>query len=92
MKNLELSPTMIDTIEWALANGGKLIRYAGGYWTVPNCPVLDGVPGRYVRRPTIDGLKKRGHLTFTQFRKGKTGDFAVECIVHAQPATGEAAA
>ena len=49
-----LSPEMVDAYYAAKANGGRLIRHAGGFW----CGAA-GMAGRTFGTPTAQALVKR---------------------------------
>ncbi len=57
---MKLSPMMETALHYARDNGGVLVRYPGGFWAVPNTPVINGVPDPYFGTTTIHALMTRG--------------------------------
>ncbi len=54
MSTPSLSPEMVDAYDMAKANGGRLVRHAGGFW----CGV-NGRAGRTFGTTTANALVKR---------------------------------
>lgn len=64
-----------------IEKGGKLVRHAGGYWTVAGAPksATIGHPfDWWVGTSTIEGLVRRGELEYTDWRDGRNGRFPIE--------------
>lgn len=83
-KQAKLSLEMQNAVELMRANGGKLARYAGGYWMKPG---LTGAAASgssamrgsiYFSTATVKGLVKRGLAIETAWRKNALGQFATE--------------
>lgn len=58
---------LAETVE----RGGKLVRYAGGYWTVAGTPYNGQHPAWYIGASTIQALERRGHVTYTQWQESR---------------------
>jgi hypothetical protein len=72
-----LSPAQELALRFVAANGGRLVRLPGGFWTYPGCPVEsrpygDDVPTDYVRTNTVRALVVRGELVETEHRTSRT--------------------
>lgn len=75
-----LSPLMAAARERALATGGALYRWPGGYWTTTPCPagtLIGHPPGWYADRHTVMGMVKRGIFEITERKRNIAGEFAV---------------
>lgn len=69
---------MATAIAEALDHGGELVRWKGGFWTYPNCPIVQSnqlynVPAWYIGWRTVLALEKRGALEIAEWR----GTFAI---------------
>lgn len=90
MKDKELTPVMRGLRAYMLANGGRIVRYPGGFWAK-----ADWKHGNepYFGTTTVEALVARGVIGYTVWREGKrTGmKFPVEAKLCA-PAAGETGA
>jgi hypothetical protein len=78
----EISAPMAAALALAAEHDGKLVRYAGGYWSWRGCPCRhDGVPQDYFGTTTINGLVARGCLRWTKVRAGRGGEFPIEAEI-----------
>lgn len=61
-----LTPTQIEILGAMRANGGELVRIAGGYWTYPGCPTRvaggEEIPTRYWGVQSVAALMRLGHV------------------------------
>jgi hypothetical protein len=80
-----LSATMAVAIADTLERGGKLVRYQGGYWSVPGIMWNGSAPVWYIGTSTVEALRTRGYLTYTEYQQGRRGDFPIAAEVHAEP-------
>lgn len=78
-----ISEAMAAALMLAREHGGKLIRLPGGYWTFEGCPWSGSAPTQHFGTTTIEGLVRRGHMTYTQWRRKtkKPGEFPIEVEV-----------
>lgn len=76
--DLEISKKMQQAMLYALANGGKLCRYRGGFWAKENWR-----KGQYpwFGTSTIKALVKRGLMSYTEWREGRKGPFPIVAVV-----------
>ncbi len=72
-----LSYTMELAEQAARANGGRLHRHRGGYWTPSKNPNSPSTMEHY-GTSTIDGLVRRGLAYYSDHRRGRSGEFPVE--------------
>lgn len=79
-----LSPTMSAVLKEAVDFGGRLVRLPGGYWTYPGCPWAGSAPSFNVGTKTIEGLRARGHLVYTEWKRGKSGWFPIAAALSAE--------
>jgi hypothetical protein len=70
---------MRDAIDYARANGGKLLRQPGGFWVRPEDEYLAYC--RSFGTPTVEGLVRRGVASYTKWKEGRNGRFPVEVVV-----------
>jgi hypothetical protein len=42
-------------------------------------------PVWYIGTSTVEALRTRGYLTYTEYRQGRRGDFPIAAEVHAEP-------
>jgi hypothetical protein len=62
---------MIAVLEFMHANGGKIHRHPGGYWWRAR---LDGMG---FATTTINALELRGRIHFTEYKRGRGGEFPI---------------
>lgn len=78
----KLSPTMRHAITFALANGGKLVRHPGGFWS---CAAFvryqNGGSHQHFSTNTADAIVTRGAGEYTAWKDGKSGRFPIEVTV-----------
>jgi hypothetical protein len=83
MKTAEQSPllsrTMLAAHRHAMANGGRLRRFPGGFWMRPNAKGRGDGP--YFGTSTIEALVARGVAEYTEWKEGRGGWFPVEVTV-----------
>jgi len=76
--SVKLSPTQEQAVAVISANGGKIERWAGGFWTTPGMTFVQRTgyraPDWYVGAPTIAVLSRLGLLRKTKV----VGPLAVE--------------
>jgi hypothetical protein len=75
---LEISSKMQEAMMYALANGGILRRYRGGFWAMENW--------REGKHPwfgtsTVKALVSRGLMSYTDWHAGRKGPFPVAAVV-----------
>lgn len=69
----DLSEAQLLAISLARRGAGRLVRWVGGFWTYPDCPVGQSkpyypygretaVPAEYVPASTVYALERRGVL------------------------------
>ena len=80
--NLKVSKKMQQAMLYALANGGKLRRYRGGFWAMENW--------RHAQFPwfgtsTVEALVSRGLMSYSEWRDGRKGRFPVAAVVSKPP-------
>ena len=78
----EVSKKMQQAMMYALAHGGKLCRYRGGFWAMENW--------RHGQTPWFGGsivkaLVSRGLMSYTEWSAGSKGRFPVAAVVSEQP-------
>lgn len=80
--DLEVSEKMQQAMLYALANGGKLRRYRGGFWAMENWR-----KGQYpwFGASTIKALVSRGLMSYTEWREGRQGRFPIAAVVSEPP-------
>jgi hypothetical protein len=80
--NPEISKKMQEAMLYALANGGKLCRYRGGFWATENWRT-----GQYpwFGGSTVKALVSRGLMLYTEWSEGRKGRFPVAAVVSEQP-------
>ncbi len=67
-----LTATMAEALGEMRDQGGELVRWRGGYWTLPGCPVgRAGArggrrPSWYAGSATVRGLISRGEVAVTE--------------------------
>ena len=61
----ELSATMQKALAFAKRNNGVLTRHPGGFWAHENL----NPHGENYGTPTIEGLVKRGKMTYTKWQE-----------------------
>lgn len=68
-----ISATMALTLAEMSERGGELVRWAGGFWTYPNCtwtrknwPHGQRIPDWYVGTHTVNALLRRGEIVATE--------------------------
>jgi hypothetical protein len=68
-----MSAVMVECLAEAIEHGGELVHHAGGHWTWPGCPRVDGVPEWRAGTSTVRSLVKRGELIWagTIIKQGK---------------------
>lgn len=77
-KKDEITATMAIGLALAMENGGRLVRYVGGYWAAERAPRNhNGIPIDHVGTPTVEGLVKRGRLEYTEWKEGRGGKFPI---------------
>ncbi len=86
----EFSKKMQQAMLFAMANGGKLRRYRGGFWAMEAWK-----KGQYpwFGGSTVEALVSRGLMAYTEWREGRKGNFPVAVVVlepsntpeHSQP-------
>jgi hypothetical protein len=75
---MSLSPTMQDAVRTARLHGGYLMRYPGGYWSVPD---WHGRYGWYVGTSTIQALVSRGVMEYSEWQEGKNYGFPIKATL-----------
>lgn len=80
--NLEISKKMQEAMLYALANGGTLYRYRGGFWAMENW--------RHGQHPwfgtsTVKALVSRGLMSYTLWQEGRNGRFPIVAVVSELP-------
>jgi hypothetical protein len=80
--DLEVSEKMQQAMLYALANGGKLRRYRGGFWAMENWR-----KGQYpwFGASTIRALVSRGLMSYTEWGEGSKGRFPIAAVVSKPP-------
>jgi hypothetical protein len=75
--SLEVSKKMEQAMFYALANGGKLRRYPGGFWAMESWQ-----PGQapWFGGSTITAIVSRGLMVFTEWHEGRKGLFPVAAV------------
>lgn len=71
-----MSPHQQEALDQAKAAGGKLVRWPGGFWTVPGCSVQrhvkdpvwgdHDVPTWWARTATVKALIRSGAVRVTE--------------------------
>lgn len=79
---LKVSPTMQAAYEYAMANGGVLVRFPGGYhqpveWKIDTLERVSEAWGT----STIEALVKRGYARYTKWQDGRRGPFPIEATM-----------
>jgi hypothetical protein len=76
--NLQISKKMKQAMLYALANGGKLCRYRGGFWAMENWR-----KGQYpwFGTSTVKALVSRGLMSYAEWREGRKGRFPISAVV-----------
>ncbi len=67
---------MVKAIELAKANGGRLVRYPGGYWSIDGWRQNNGI--KFVNGTVVHALVGRRVARYTEYgrsvrKDGKTG-------------------
>ena len=75
-----LTTTMQDAYRYALANGGTLTRFPGG-WQQPVRWMGADATGPAFGTSTIEGLVRRNHAVYTKWQEGRRGTFPVEVMM-----------
>ena len=70
-----LSPEMQLAFDAAKANGGKLIRFPGGFWYGHAAPKLND---RSFGTTTANALVRRGFANWSAWQKNARGEFPIE--------------
>lgn len=83
----KLTPTMRFAITYTKGIGGRLVRYSGGFWAMPEWNWRD----RHFSTGTIAALVTRGLAEYTAFHVGRGGSFPVEITLTTEkPQTNDA--
>jgi hypothetical protein len=78
---IQLSPEMVDAYDAAKANGGRLIRHAGGFW----CGAA-GLAGRTFGTTTAQALVKRGAAYYSaNHTRADRSSFPTELTINPLP-------
>jgi hypothetical protein len=77
-EKLEISSKMQEAMMYALANGGKLRRYRGGFWAMENW--REG-QHPWFGTSTVKALVSRGLMSYTDWHAGRKGPFPVAAVV-----------
>jgi len=75
---LEISRKMQQAMMYALANGGKLCRYRGGFWAMEN---WHKGQAPWFGSSTVKALVSRGLMSYTDWHAGRKGPFPVVAVV-----------
>lgn len=76
-----LTPEMKRAVEYMRKHGGKIERFAGGYWTNSATASFRDTFGS----STISALVKRDVAKYVEFRAGRYGEFPIRAeLVPAQ--------
>lgn len=81
MKPKPLSAVMAGVLGDILQHGGVVIRHQGGFWSYPGCPFYGRTPEWYCGTTTIEALVARGKLAYTEWKKGRNGEFPIKASV-----------
>ena len=76
---MQITSTMSAALKAIKANGGKILRYPGGYWYAD---------GRYFGSSTIHALVIRKVIEYSVWKDGRRGTFPVEAAL-LQPPTNK---
>jgi hypothetical protein len=79
MTTADISPKMLEVIAHMKRHGGKLHRYAGGYWAD-----ADWYPyhGPCFGTSTIEAIVRRGYAAYTVWVDGRSGNkFPIEAML-----------
>lgn len=80
----KLTATMAIALGDIIDRGGKIVRHQGGYWTEPGA-VMSGTICHpfdwWLGTSTVEGLVRRGELTYTEHREGRNGSFPIAASV-----------
>ena len=79
----QLSATMAYVLATVTEKGGKLVRYQGGYWGLPNASRRshDGKPDWWTGTSTVEALVSRGELQYCEWQEGRRGRFPIAAKV-----------
>lgn len=76
---MKLSITMLECLALMKENGGKLMRFPGGFWAQEGWCLGKG---SYFRASTIQTLVNRGVATYTVWKdRGCCGKFPIEAML-----------
>lgn len=85
---MKLSETMQAALDAAKANGGRLERWSGGFWTYPGCtwevknlPMPTRVPEVHFGTQTIHALIDRAVVKISRRSHGEDRGYIVEVEV-----------
>jgi hypothetical protein len=76
--NVDISNKMQQALLYALVNGGKLYRYAGGFWALKNWHY--GQPP-WFGTSTITALVSRDLMSYSEWQEGRKGRFPIAAVV-----------
>ena len=76
MKIPTLSPEMVDAYDFAKANGGHLIRHAGGFWGSEH-----GRASRTFGTTTAQALVRRGVADYTEWKESWGRKFPIRLTI-----------
>lgn len=80
----KLSPTMRHAITFAQANGGKLVRHPGGFWSNAEfVPFHSGDPS--FSTGTAEAIVARGAGFYSAWKEGRNGRFPIEITIGDKP-------
>jgi hypothetical protein len=74
---MKLSPTMQHAITLAKSDGGRLMRFEGGYWSVPQWAADSRGLIPSFSTNTAHALVTRGVAEYTEWKENRNGRFAV---------------
>jgi hypothetical protein len=80
---MKLSPTMQQAVDFAKANGGKLIRHAGGYWSSADWGLTSTGHIQSFGTTTAHALVTRGVAEYCEWRTNASGRFPIELRIKA---------
>jgi hypothetical protein len=70
---IPLSEPQKRALEFMLANGGKIHRHPGGFWSDATFRSY----GRSFAACVINALERRGRIRFTEWKQGRSGHFPI---------------
>lgn len=84
MAQKKLTATMAIALGDIIEHGGKIVRHQGGYWTEPGAvmsPTIGHPFDWWLGTSTVEGLVRRGELSYTEHREGRGGRFPIAAAI-----------